>query len=146
MTTAPPPLLPWEIIEAVIKINVRRYPKLVVLCKAICWGCIRELYRVVELRNLDRASTFLTTLMNNKIPAILIRNRGLRCLEMRQLVEMLYISFDVGENTHWGRYKISFYPRLCKTLPKMSSLQEVDFDIRECSYMGFRQMTRDSLR
>ena len=128
--------LPWEIIEAVMKINIQQYLKLAVLCKPICWGCIRELYRVVELRDLDGTNTFLTTPKNNKIPAVLIGKEGLRCLKMPQLMEILYISFDMGENNHWGQYKISFYPCLCKTLP-----QNV-----QVTRSGFWQMTMDTLQ
>jgi hypothetical protein len=132
---------PPELQGLIIKIAARHNPKFLTLNKSLSWLAMEGLYQVVELKTVDQAISFMRSLDRNTLVEILNSTRVNPLPVTSGLINVLYLSFDIGRNWHFPVYKAIFRPNLLTHIPQMSSLREFALGISDGSFTAFRLMT-----
>ena len=131
----------FEVQGLIVTMASRGNPKILTLSKSLSWQAMQGLYELVELRTTQQAISFIHSLERNALVNSLNSTRVDRLPPTSSLINKLYLSFDIAGQSPGGFYRSIFYPRLCIQLPRMSSLQELIFDISDGSTGGFKHMT-----
>jgi hypothetical protein len=137
---------PSEIQGSNVKIAARGNPKFLILSKCLSWKAMQGLYELVKLKDPRQAVNFINSLGGtNTLVNSLNSTRGERLPATSSLVKKLYLSLQ-DELSPLSDFDMSvFRHKLCPELPRMSSLQELIFDISYLGGSSFKHMTHPDL-